>query len=105
MRIDIDEPSASSPSKTNLYKATAKAYALTNVKNQSLMPGHKHGIEFPLYNGTEVLLALHQDQSEPAVILGSLHNKNSESPVTEKNHFQNIIKTRSGMHLILSDKK
>ncbi len=69
-------------------------------------PGEKRtGWHTPLTDGAEVLLScLNNDPDQPMVV-GTLPNPATSSPVTSKNYFQNILRTAGDNELCLDDRK
>ena len=60
-------------------------------------------MHFPLHAGTEVLLACLNGDPDRPVILGSVANPSSQSPVTSANSSQHIVRTYAGNELLMDD--
>ena len=65
--------------------------------------GSNYGVHFPLHAGTEVLLACLNGDPDRPVILGSVANPSSQSPVTSANASQHIVRTYAGNELLMDD--
>ena len=103
-RFDFEEQCEGRASPTAAYQAAPMAKALNNVCFNSLMAGEYHGTDLPIYHGTEVLLVNKDNQSEPALALGMVHNQSSGVlPSASNSNYQNILKTATGNELCLVD--
>lgn len=67
--------------------------------------GPNHGVHFPLLAGTEVLLACMNGDPDRPVILGSIANPASQSPVTSLNASQHIVRTAAGNEIMMEDQQ
>jgi type VI secretion system secreted protein VgrG len=65
--------------------------------------GDGYGMHFPLHIGTEVLLAHVGGDPDRPVIVGSVPNPDTRSPVTRENATHNVLRTRTGILVELDD--
>jgi type VI secretion system secreted protein VgrG len=65
--------------------------------------GDGYGIHFPLHIGTEVLLGHVGGDPDRPVIVAAVPNPDTISPVTNANATQNVLRSRSGVHIELED--
>ena len=65
--------------------------------------GSNYGVHFPLHAGTEVLLACLNGDPDRPIILGSVANPSSQTPVTSANSSQHIVRTYAGNELLMDD--
>jgi type VI secretion system secreted protein VgrG len=65
--------------------------------------GPDHGFHFPLRPGTEVLLAFVEGDPDRPVIVGSVPNAVTPSPVVQGDNVRNRIKTSSGVIIEIND--
>ena len=65
--------------------------------------GSNYGVHFPLHAGTEVLMACLNGDPDRPIILGSVANPASQSPVTSANSSQHIVRTCAGNELLMDD--
>ena len=73
------------------------------VRMMQASAGSNYGVHFPLHAGTEVLvICMHGDPDRP-IIMGSVANPSSQSPVTSANHTQHIVRTFAGNELLMDD--
>lgn len=62
------------------------------------------GWHMPLHNDSEVITNnIDGDTSNP-IILGAIHNKNHQSPVTLENNHQHILRSKNNNQLLMDDK-
>ena len=66
--------------------------------------GSGHGMNFPLTQGTEVVVCGENGDLDRPIILGAVYNAQSISPVTSTNSHENLIVTRAGHTLLMDDK-
>ncbi len=66
--------------------------------------GENCGIHFPLRRGTPVLIAFEDGDIDKPIALGALPKETHKGPSSDKNSFQNILKTSGGVGLIFDDK-
>lgn len=67
--------------------------------------GSGHGMNFPLTQGTEVIVAGENGDLDRPIILGAVYNENAPSPVTSENNTENLIVTRAGHKLLMDDEQ
>ncbi len=65
--------------------------------------GNAYGIHFPLHMGTEVLIAHLDGDPDRPVILGSVPNPATPSPIVQNEATRSRIRTRSGIELEFED--
>jgi type VI secretion system secreted protein VgrG len=65
--------------------------------------GSNYGVHFPLHAGTEVLIACTNGDPDRPVILGSVANPSTQSPVTSSNASQHTVRTFAGNELMMDD--
>ena len=65
--------------------------------------GSNYGVHFPLHAGTEVLVACMNGDPDRPVILGSVANPATQSPVTSANASQHTVRTFAGNELTMDD--
>ncbi len=63
------------------------------------------GFHAPLHDGAEVLLSCLNGDPDRPMLVGSLPNPDTPSPVTSANPHQNLLRTASGNELCLDDKR
>ncbi len=66
--------------------------------------GAGHGMNFPLTQGTEVIVCGENGDLDRPIILGAVYNNEAPSPVTATNSHENLIVTRAGHQLLMDDK-
>lgn len=79
--------------------------ASTRVRMLQPHAGSPEGFHFPLRKGTEVLITFLGGDPDRPVIAGAIPNKLTPSPVTKKNHTQNVIHTGSDNRFEIEDEK
>ena len=67
--------------------------------------GDQYGFHFPLHAGTEVVLTCVNGDIDRPMLIGSVSNPNTPSPVTNKNNTQNILRTWGDNELLMEDMK
>jgi type VI secretion system secreted protein VgrG len=65
--------------------------------------GADYGVHFPLHAGTEVLLVHVDGDPDRPVIIASVPNHQTRSPVTSENASQSEMKTRRGIRVTFDD--
>ena len=65
--------------------------------------GSNYGVHFPLHAGTEVLVACMNGDPDRPIILGSVANPATQSPVTSANASQHTVRTFAGNELLMDD--
>lgn len=65
--------------------------------------GSGHGMNFPLTEGTEVVVCGENGDLDRPIILGAMYNNEAPSPVTSTNLTDNLIVTRVGHQLLMDD--
>jgi len=65
--------------------------------------GENCGIHFPLRRGTPVLIAFEDGDIDRPIALGALPKDTHKGPSSDKNSFQNILKTSGGVGLVFDD--
>lgn len=65
--------------------------------------GSGYGMHFPLHKGTEVLVAHLDGDPDRPMIVGSVPNPHTPSPVTSKNATQSVIDTASSIRVEFED--
>ena len=65
--------------------------------------GSNYGVHFPLHAGTEVLIACTNGDPDRPIILGSVANPATQSPVTSSNASQHTVRTFAGNELMMDD--
>ena len=73
------------------------------VRMMQAHAGSNYGMHFPLHAGTEVLVACLNGDPDRPIILGSVANPSSQSPVTSANSSQHIVRTFAGNELLMDD--
>lgn len=66
--------------------------------------GAHYGMHFPLHHGTEVLVSFINGDVDRPLILGTVYNPDTPSPVTGTNPSQNILRTWAGNELLMEDR-
>jgi len=67
--------------------------------------GSDHGMHFPLHKGAEVLLSFIDGDPDRPVILGAVPNSANPNVVNQRNPHDNLISTKGGNQLRMSDTK
>jgi type VI secretion system secreted protein VgrG len=67
------------------------------------LSGPRFGLHFPLREGADVILAHVQGDPDRPVIVGSVPNAVTVSPVTRANATQSVIRTSAGIHIEFED--
>ena len=67
--------------------------------------GNNYGSHFPLHSGTEVVISCVNGDPDRPILLGTLPNPNTSSPVSSSNNSQNILRTWGGNELLMDDFK
>ena len=65
--------------------------------------GSGHGMNFPLTEGTEVVVCGENGDLDRPIILGAMYNSEAPSPVNATNSTENLIVTRAGHQLLMDD--
>lgn len=65
--------------------------------------GTRYGMHFPLRPGTEVLIGFVEGDPDRPVIVGTVPNPTTPSPVEEPNLTHNVLRTGSGNEMVLDD--
>jgi len=65
--------------------------------------GADYGMHFPLHKGVEVLLTFIDGDPDRPIIVNSVPNPETASPVTSSNHTQSKIQTNYGHNFIMDD--
>jgi len=65
--------------------------------------GAAYGVHYPLHKGAEVLLSHIAGDPDRPVILSTIPNPRTPSPVTSANATQSVIRTASGIHTEMED--
>lgn len=65
--------------------------------------GPRYGMHFPLRAGTEVLVGFVEGDPDRPVIVGSVPNPITPSPVEQPNLTHNVLRTGSGNEIVLDD--
>lgn len=73
------------------------------LRMASLSSGAHHGLNFPLLNGAEVLVAFLGGDPDRPVITGTVANAENPNPVTKKNLTQRGFSSPSGNYLVADD--
>jgi type VI secretion system secreted protein VgrG len=81
-------------------KAGEASHAVRMMQSSA---GSNYGVHFPLHAGTEVLMACLNGDPDRPIILGSVANPASQSPVTSANSSQHIVRTYAGNELLMDD--
>lgn len=68
------------------------------------LSGEGYGVHFPLRPGTEVLIAFVDGDPDRPVVVGSVPNHVTPSPVVRGNSIESQIKTQSGILIQLTDR-
>ena len=84
-------------------KGAAKGSA--PVRMASPYAGSEHGMHFPLHKGTEVLLSFADGDPDQPVILGAVPNSVNPNVVDQRNPHDNLISTKGGNQMLMSDTK
>lgn len=66
--------------------------------------GPGYGMHFPLKPGVEVAIAFVDGDPDRPMIVGSIPNPLSPSPVTSKNPLHHVMRTSSGITLVMKDR-
>jgi type VI secretion system secreted protein VgrG len=77
--------------------------ASTFVRMMQPHGGNPEGFHFPLRKGTEVLFVFLGGDPDRPVISGVVPDAHNPSPVTNKNHTQNVLMTGGKNHMIIED--
>jgi type VI secretion system secreted protein VgrG len=73
------------------------------IRMMQASSGNNYGIHFPLHMGTEVLVAHLDGDPDRPVILGSVPNPSTRSPIVLDEATRSRIRTRSGIELEFED--
>ncbi len=73
------------------------------LRMASLSSGAHHGLNFPLLNGAEVLVAFLGGDPDRPVITGTVANAENPNPVTKKNFTQRGFSSPGGNYLVADD--
>lgn len=73
------------------------------VRRMQPLAGSLAGMHFPLLPGTEVLLAFVDGDCDRPVIMGAVPNALTVSPVTRANATQSIVRSTTGITILLDD--
>ena len=65
--------------------------------------GDGYGMHFPLHLGTEVVIAHVDGDPDRPIILGSVPNPNTTTPVSRDNATQSAVRTRAGIRIEFED--
>jgi len=65
--------------------------------------GPRYGMHFPLRVGTEVLIGFVEGDPDRPVIVGTVPNPVTPSPVEQANRTHNVLRTGSGNEMVLDD--
>jgi len=82
---------------------TPEGAASHPVRMMQPSAGSNYGMHFPLHAGTEVLVACMNGDPDRPVILGSVTNPATMSPVTSANASQHTVRTFAGNELTMDD--
>jgi type VI secretion system secreted protein VgrG len=82
---------------------TKEGEASHPVRMMQPSAGANYGMHFPLHAGTEVLVACMNGDPDRPVILGSVANPATTSPVTSANASQHTVRTFAGNELTMDD--
>lgn len=82
-------------------KGAAKGSA--PVRMASPYAGSDHGMHFPLHKGAEVLLSFTDGDPDQPVIVGAVPNSVNPNVVDQRNPHDNLISTKGGNQLLMSD--
>jgi type VI secretion system secreted protein VgrG len=82
---------------------TPEGAASHPVRMMQPSAGANYGMHFPLHAGTEVIVACMNGDPDRPVILGSVANPASMSPVTSANASQHTVRTFGGNELTMDD--
>jgi type VI secretion system secreted protein VgrG len=82
---------------------TPEGAASHPVRMMQPSAGANYGMHFPLHAGTEVLVACMNGDPDRPVILGSVANPATQSPVTSANASQHTVRTFGGNELTMDD--
>jgi len=77
--------------------------ASTWVRMLQFHGGGTEGVHFPLRKETEVLIIFLGGDPDRPMICGVAPNTHKPSPVTQKNHTWNVLKTGGSNHLVIQD--
>ncbi len=73
------------------------------IRMAQVASGSGYGMHFPLHIGTEVLLSHIDGDPDRPIIVGSVPNHETLSPVTSNNPSQSAIRTRTGIVISFDD--
>jgi type VI secretion system secreted protein VgrG len=65
--------------------------------------GAGYGMHFPLHVGTEVAISHVNGDPDRPIIVGSVPNPETLTPVASDNATQSVIRTRAGIHVEFED--
>jgi type VI secretion system secreted protein VgrG len=65
--------------------------------------GSAYGLHFPLHVGTEVAISHVNGDPDRPIIVGSVPNPETLTPVVSDNATQSVIRTRAGIHVEFED--
>ena len=82
---------------------TKEGEASHPVRMMQPSAGSNYGMHFPLHAGTEVIVACMNGDPDRPVILGSVANPATTSPVTSANASQHTVRTFAGNELTMDD--
>jgi len=73
------------------------------IRLASPYAGSDHGVNFPLHRGADVLLAFTDGDPDRPVIVGAVHNSETQGVYDKDNSRWNRIRTKGGNELIMDD--
>ena len=82
---------------------TKEGEASHAVRMMQPSAGSNYGMHFPLHAGTEVLVACMNGDPDRPIILGSVANPATQSPVTSANASHHTVRTFAGNELLMDD--